>query len=363
MNLRPWPVLLVSSFLLISGCATYDRHGLDPERVRQIELSSVRQSFAFSRELEQQILALDPEHVTDQDIRSVLSQTPAPRIINIHGGIYPVHRRMISFSEFLIGMGYPGRSLTNPGDGTYTFSCYESSRKIAGAIAWYYEHEGLRPMIFGHSQGGMQTVKVLDQLAGDWTRNLPVFNPLTWTTENRYVITDPLTGKPQPVVGLRLAYASSVGAGGLTRILPNQWDMCMKLRRIPNSVDEFTGFCKQKDLLGGDYLGYGKANYFRPKDKAVVRNVWLPSAYKHGAIPDTKHLLSSQQIMNWINNYHPTDQSIDNPKLDTKFDANSTHILWAAEVWFSIKKHWVLELQRRIRARPASEGTPVNLGP
>jgi hypothetical protein len=62
-------------------------------------------------------------------------------------------------------MGYPAASLTNPSDGTYTFSCYENSEKIAGVMAWYYEKEGLRPMMLGHSQGGMQVVKVLHRLA------------------------------------------------------------------------------------------------------------------------------------------------------------------------------------------------------
>ena len=57
---------------------------------------------------------------------------------------------MFGFCRFLVGMGYPAGSITNPGDGTYTFSCYESSEKIAGCIAWYYEREGLRPMIVGH---------------------------------------------------------------------------------------------------------------------------------------------------------------------------------------------------------------------
>jgi len=33
-----------------------------------------------------------------------------------------------------------------------------------------------------------------------------------------------------------------------------------------------------------------------------------------------------------------------------KFDSDSSHILWAADVWYSIKKNWVLELQRLIRA-------------
>ena len=41
---------------------------------------------------------------------------------------------MKSFSEFLIGMGYPEISIRNPDDGSYSFSCYASSEKIAGAI-------------------------------------------------------------------------------------------------------------------------------------------------------------------------------------------------------------------------------------
>jgi hypothetical protein len=308
-----------------------------------------------SPEQERAILALDPEHVTEKQIRQTLAKAPAPRIINIHGGIYPVHRRMISFSEFLVGMGYPGASITNPGDGTYTFSCYESSRKIAGVIAWYYEREGLRPMIVGHSQGAMQTVKVLQKLAGVSAKQLNVWNPLTWKEESSSEIIDPLSGNRRPVVGLVLPYATVTGGGGLTRVLPNQWDMTFSLREIPNSVEEFTGFCKHKDLLGGDYLGYGAANEYKSTGTAAVRNVWLPSAYKHGAIPDTKHLLKSQQIMDWINNYRPANKPVDTPRVDQTFDSDSDHILWAAEVWYGIKKHWVLELQRWIRARHASE--------
>jgi hypothetical protein len=131
--------------------------------------------------------------------------------------------------------------------------------------------------------------------------------------------------------------------------------MCFTLREIPNSVEEFTGFYKHKDLLGGDYLGWGPANEFESIDKAVVRNVRLPSSYKHGAIPDTRHLLKSRQIMDWINNYQPSTEPVHIARLDTTFDADSDHILWAADVWYSIKKHWVLELQRHIRAQHQSE--------
>jgi hypothetical protein len=344
-----WSLFVCAAFLP-SGCANYSRHGLDPAHAQQIEKNAFPPR-TLSSELEERILALDPEHVTEKEIREVLFRAPAPRIINIHGGRYPVHLHMISFSHFLMGMGYPGRSITNPGDGTYSFSCYESSDKIAGVIAWYYEREGLRPMIIGHSQGGMQAIKVLHKLAGETADKLAVWNPLTWQPEDRCEITDPLTGKTRPVVGLRLSYVSSAGAGGMTRLLPNQWDTTFNLRQVPDSVVEFTGFYKHLDHFGGDWLGYGPANQSEATGTAIVRNVRLPTLYRHGPLPETEHLLKSQQIKNWINNYRPPDKPYDAPELHVHFDADSRNILWAADVWYSIKKHWVLESQRFIRAK------------
>jgi hypothetical protein len=341
---------LLAAALLSPGCALYDRHGLSPKRAQAIASRLASSEFKPTPALEACILALDPEHVTDADVRGPLAQSPAPHIVNIHGGIAPVQRSMISFSHFLMGMGYPGISITNPSDGTYTFSCYEDADMIAGMIAWYYEREGLRPMIVGHSQGGMQAVKILYRLAGDSGEQLAVWNPLTWQKEDRYTITDPLTGKLRPVVGLCLPYVSAVGAGGPTRLLPSQWEMNGKLRSIPDTVEDFTGFCKENDLLGGEFLGYGSLNEYEASGTARVRNVWLPSEYKHGKVPDDEHLLASQAVRDWINHYHPADKPLDNPELG----ANTENILYAADVWYSIKKHWVLELQRLIRARHAT---------
>ena len=93
-----------------------------------------------------------------------------------------------------------------------------------------------------------------------------------------------------------------------------------------------------------------------------MRNVWLPTKYKHGSIPNTKHLLNDPKMVNWINSYRPTSEQVARPKPDMQFNADSSHILWAADVWFSIKKHWVLELQRRIYARRAMEGHSVRKG-
>src|SRR5690349_3990093 len=122
--------------LLFSGCGMYYRHGLEAERLHQVERALVGKGWGLSPELEKRILALDPENVSGQQVREILSHAPAPRIIKIHGGIARVIPRMVSFSEFLIGMGYPAVSLTNESDGTYSFSCYESSEKIAGVLAW-----------------------------------------------------------------------------------------------------------------------------------------------------------------------------------------------------------------------------------
>ena len=56
-------------------------------------------------------------------------------------------------------------------------------------------------------------------------------------------------------------------------------------------------------------------------------------------------------MRDWINNYLPSEK----PVLDVTFESSSTNILWAADVWHSIKKHWVLELQRLIRAKRDTE--------
>jgi hypothetical protein len=337
---------------LLAGCGTYPRQGLNPESARQWEQTLTRRASGLSREQEDKILALDPRNVTGRDVEEALSGAPAPRMIKLHGGLAPVIQQSISFCQFLNGMGYPLASLTNPSDGTYTFSCYENSEKVAGVIAWYYEKEGLRPMMIGHSQGGMQAVKILHRLARK--RKLQVWNALTWKPEERWEITDPLSGRTRPVAGLALPYVSVVGAGGFTRILPTQWNMCfpwLSLHRIPDSVEEFTGFCKKRDPLGGDFLGYGSVNHYKANGRAVVRNVWLPAAYSHTTIPNTKHLLKSQELRDWINNYRPSDKLIVKLTLKEEFEADASNILWAADVWYSMKKHWVIELQRFIRAR------------
>jgi len=324
---------------------------MDPVDAQRLGARIRHLTSVLSHEQEERILALNPNLISSVEVRTVLANAPAPRIINIHGGFASVIPPMVSFSEFLVGMGYPRSSLTHPADGSYTFSCYEDSEMIAGMIAWYYENEGMRPMIVGHSQGGMQAVKILQKLARSPSNPLPVWNPLTWQREPRDQITDPLTRRVRPVVGLTLPYVSAVASGGVGRIPPNQWNMFFSLRTIPDSVEEFTGFYKPFDFLGGDFFGFGSANHFKSGGQAVVRNIRLPGSYNHLVIPDTKHLLGRPDIIDWIDRYRPAEQAPPEPK----FDTDSRHILWAADVWYSIRKHWVIELQRLIRAQRARD--------
>jgi hypothetical protein len=74
----------------------------------------------------------------------------------------------------------------------------------------------------------------------------------------------------------------------------------------------------------------------------------LPSDYSHFTVIFSKHLIESAEIRAWINNDYVASE---HPEIDRTFDSSTDNILYAADVWHSIKKHWVLELQRLIRAK------------
>jgi hypothetical protein len=343
-------ILLLGIYLVTSGCATSRGPTVGLARADRVPPTALRRLRELPAEVREKLMALNPEQVTESEIKNLLSRMPAPRIISINGGLLPIKSSMTSFARFLIGMGYPEESIRNPGDGTYTFGYSDTCDQIAGAVAWYYEREGLRPMIVGHSLGGIQTVRVLHRLAGDPKKDLRVWNPMTGSEEPRCEIVDPLTGAICPVVGLRLPYATAALAGGVGRIIPSEWDMSSKLRKIPDSVEEFTGFQKGLDILGGDYLGYGAANDYYSTGLARVRNVRLPSGGPHSTIPYTETLLKSPDALDWVDNYKPMDGERDGLDTNQDFGSKSARILWVADVWHSLKRHWVLELQRLIRA-------------
>ena len=335
--------------LAATGCAIGPHAGLPAAAGDRPEPGAVLRALDLDPGLEDRILALDPDRITERDLRATLVAAPAPRVIGVHGGVYPVHLAMESFARFLIDMGYPEQRLRHPGDGRLSHSPYEDSERLTGLVAWYYEHEGLRPMLVGHSQGGVQAVKVLYDLAGRFNPQIPVWNPLTDRAEDRFTITDPLSGEERPVVGLRLAYASVVGAGGAAVLFPNQWSMLGKVRSVPDTVEEFTAFAIDLDLVAWELPGLSAASAFQANGAAKVRNVRLPAGYSHVVVPVTAHLAKDPAMKHRINAYAPGQ--IDGfPATDGAAD----NALWAADVWYSIKRHWCLEAQRLIHAKRAA---------
>jgi hypothetical protein len=334
--------VLVAAATLAAACASLPPE-TDPARGPEAALRSV----ALPRALEDRILALDAENITGDDVRDVLSKAPAPRVILIHGGVFPVHLAMTSFGQFLVGMGYPEQRIRVPGtSGDWSHNPYLPSERLAGMIAWTYETEGLRPMLIGHSQGGIQVVKVLNDLAGTYGPDVRVWNPLTGAYEARTTIVDPLTGKERPVVGTQVSFASAVGAGGPSFIFPNNWDVIGRLRNVPDTAVQFNGY-----FIGIDWfvvnVGVG-SNRFVPIGSAQVRNVELPAGYLHVSVPVTHHLPQNPEFKAFIDAYRPTTEKPDEAKMPGTYTDN---VYYAADNWHGIKKHWTLELQRLIRAR------------
>lgn len=332
-----------------SGCATTsDYRYREPTYEGGIVPGAVLHSLRLDPELEDKILALDPERISEREIKEVLSHGPAPRIIILHGGVPLVFLAVGSFSKFLIEMGYPETKIRNPQDGGFSYSPYRNSDEVAGIMAWYYEREGMPVTLLGHSAGGLLAVKVLHVLAGTYGDRIAVWNPLTEESEKRYSILDPITGKQRPVVGVRVGYAGVVAAGGLARLLPHYWTTLLRLRSIPDSVEHFTGGTIGVDFVGNDLFGLiPPFNRYFANGKAKVRNVDLPASYLHATVPVAMHLAKDPKIRDWMNNYQPSEH----PELNVEFEGDTTNLLWAADVWHGIKKQWCLEAQRLIRAK------------
>ncbi len=336
--------VLLLALLALSG-SPWNGYAFD-EMEREAAEGSALQRLDLDTGTEEAILALDPERLSEREIREVLSQAPAPRIINLDGSLPLITMR--SFSKFLIAMGYPEEKVRAVTGGSYTYNSYTDSREIAGLTAWLYEREGMLPILIGHSQGGMRTIKVLHELSGAFSDQIPVWNPLTGKAEDRFTVIDPLTGEERPVRGLKLRFAAAIATGKPMRVLFGQWEMIHRLRRIPDTVEEFTGYTIQWDLIAGIVPGLEHSEQYRANGAARVRNVLLPPEYNHLTAPLTAHLASQETTRRWISQYAPGLEPLSlqaDPEIDTR------NLLLAADLWYHIKKHWCLEAQRLIRAK------------
>jgi hypothetical protein len=338
---------LAALALALAGCATQPVGEVAPAERAAVSAPATTMP---DRAVQERLLALDPEHISDRDVQETLAKGPTPRIILLHGGVYPVHLVMQSFGRFLTRMGYPESRIRDPGNGDWSYSPYQPPSELAGLVAWQIEHDGLRPMLVGHSQGGLSAVKILKDLAGQGGDAIRVFNPVTHTLEDRTTIVDSTTGRERPVVGLSVAYASAIGAGGWALLLPAWWENLETLRRIPDTVDEFTGYFIEVDLVALSLPGNPLDKRYENNGSAHVRNVTLPATYNHVVVPLTHTLAREPEVRDWINAYVPAGPH-DTSSLPR--DA-ADHVLWAADVWYSIKKHWCLEAQQWVRAHRAN---------
>jgi hypothetical protein len=287
------------------------------------------------------ILGLDCEHLSAADVRAVLAHAPAPRVILLQGSLGLV--TMQPFGEFLAAMGYPEERIRNPRDGSMSYGSFGGSEALAGTLAWHYEREGMVPALIGHSHGGMLVVRTLHEFAGAFNQALPVWNPLTGDALPRTTFVDPATGKERPVVGLQVAYAAAIATGKLPRLLLLEWTMLPKLRRIPDTVVDFTGFAIAFDPIAFDF---GGSDPYVATGTARVRNVTLPASTSHIAIPQARHLAANPATRAWIDAYAPGTDPAPLPA-----DADTANLLHAADIWFSLKRNWCREAQRPLRAQ------------
>ena len=283
---------------------------------------------------------LDCTRLTATDVRDVLARAPAPRIVLLQGSVAFV--TMEPFARFLIGMGYPAERLRDPRDGAFSYPSFGDSAALAGALAYDYEQTGLEPMLIGHSQGGMLVIRVLHEFAGAFHEALPVVDPATGEALGRTSIEDPHTHATRPVVGLHVAYAAALATGWLPRVLLGQWTMLSRLREIPDTVTEFTGFDIPLDPIAGNLLGITP---YEAQGTARVRNILLPAAYSHVELPKVDRLAADQDVRARLDAWRP-----DAPPSQ---DGETPNFVHAADIWYSVKRHWCAQAQRLL-ASPGS---------
>lgn len=279
--------------------------------------------------------ALDCERV-DTKTAASLPADRAPRIVLLQGSLGIV--TMAPFGEFLEGMGYPAAALVDPRTGEMTTDSDLDGRTLAGMLAWQYERDGVRPLIVGHSKGGGVVIDTLRALAGVYGNELALVDPRTLEPQARTQFLDPVTGESRRVVDLTLPLASAIATGRLPRILRGQFELASVLRDIPDSAEWFVGFAIPYDPIAGTFAG--DEDPYRATGRAQVRNVVLPATTNHIGVPRAAHLARDPATRAWIDAYHPGAARAMPEGADT------TNLVHAAELWYSIKRAWCGEAQR-----------------
>ena len=272
---------------------------------------------------------------------AMLPADRAPRVVLLQGSLGIV--TMAPLGAFLAAMGYPERALVDPHGGAMTTDSDLDGRTLAGVLAWHHEHDGVRPMIIGHSKGGGVVIETLRSLAGAYGDELPLVDPRTLEPLPRTRYADPVTGERRRVVDLALPLAAAIATGRLPRVLRGQFALARVLRDVPDSAERFVGFTIPFDPIAGSFAG--EEDPYRALGRAQVRNVVLPVETNHIRAPRTEHLAADAVTRAWIERYRPGDAEPAPAGRDVE------NLPMAAELWFAIKRAWCAEAQRATRAK------------
>lgn len=338
MRVGALTILLMLAF--VAGCA----HRSSKTVARPTPISSAEACRLVFSDKAARVSAMNSERPTEADLSVLRKDFPVPRIIAINGSI-PLSS-MDSFTGFLTALGYPEEKTRNPLDGSGSYSSYLDSAKLAGIVAWFFEKDGVMPLVIGHSQGGMLVVKLLHELSGSFGQNVAVWNPYDDTKEERVAILDPVTGREQPIIGLKVRLASAIATGRVMRLIMGQWDMLKRLRQIPDSVVEFSGYHLPNDPISGTVFGVGRSDWYHPTGSAVVHNIILADGTGHFSVISEASLLNNQEVRQWIETYNPA-KDIATPLPAT----GSGSPLLAADIWLRIETAWIREVQEWIAGK------------
>jgi hypothetical protein len=132
------------------------------------------------------------------------------------------------------------------------------------------------------------------------------------------------------------------------RVLLGQWDMLPRLRSVPDTVAEFSGYFVAWDPIAGTGPDAAQRDPYRATGRARVRNVMLPASYGHLRLPLAEALAADPAARAWIEGYDPARE--DPPRPPELPGGEPDNIVHAADIWYSVKRHWCLQAQRRVRA-------------
>ena len=253
--------------------------------------------------------------------------------------------------EFLIAMGYPGKQMRDPRDGKLSQRSFGDSLHWAGTLAWYYESEGMMPMLIGHSQGGMMAIRILYELDGAFHDAIPVWDPLAGAAlaahdDSRSAHRRHASGQGTEVGlcsshGDGQADAGSSGSMGHDRqVAP---DSRHRHRISPDS--RFRGIRSREHLATLSPMPPSAP-------RACATSSCRPAPVTCG-LPDTsasRHQCGHARAGSTPDRLSCTRRRPRLPSVDT------SNIVHAADIWYSVKKHWC-----RVRAAAAAQSGASSL--